>query len=111
MTRNRKPATMTALALLVAASLTLPPVASAHTLSLHRARSVALDAGRKIGRETGAYKTRLSSCRRHSSHRIDCKVENLYRSGSENCTSDIEVRFTSRTNSRVRSTAHGTLCF
>jgi hypothetical protein len=111
MAKKLKPATITALVLLVAGSLTLPPVASAHTLSLHRARAVALDAGRKMAKETGAYKTRVSSCRRRSSHRIDCKVENIYRSGSANCTTDIEVRFASRTSSRVRSTAHGTLCF
>jgi hypothetical protein len=102
---------MTAVALFLAASLTLPQVASAHTLSLRKARSVALEAGRKMATQTGAYKTRLSGCRRLSSHRIDCKVENVYRSGSENCATDIEVRFTSRTSSRVRSTAHNTLCF
>jgi hypothetical protein len=96
---------------LAAASLTLPQVAFAHTLSLHTARSAALEAGRKLGSQTGAYKTRLSGCHRRSSHRIDCKVENLYHSGSNNCTTDIEVRFTNRTSSRVKTISHQTLCF
>jgi hypothetical protein len=95
----------------MAAALTLPQVALAHTLSLHKARSAALEAGRELGKQTNAYKTRLSGCRRRSSHRVDCKVENLYRNGSDNCTTDIEVRFASRTSPRVRAIAHQTLCY
>lgn len=95
----------------MAAALTLPQVALAHTLSLHKARTAALETGRELGAQTNAYKTRLSSCRRRSSHRVDCKVENLYRNGSDNCTTDIEVRFASRTSSRVRAIAHQTLCY
>jgi hypothetical protein len=95
----------------IAASLVLPNVALAHTLSLSKARAAALDAGRELGSETGAYKTRLSGCSRRSSHRIDCKVENLYRNGSDNCTTNIEVRFASSTSTRVKAIAHQTLCF
>jgi hypothetical protein len=78
---------------------------------LHQARSAALEAGRKLGGQTGAYKTRLSGCRRRSSHRIGCKVENLYRTGANNCTTDIDVRFINRTSSRVKAIARQTLCF
>ena len=98
-------------ALIAAVCVMFPAAASAGTLSTHKARTVALEAGRKIARETGAYKTRLSGCRRRSSRRIDCKVENVYRSGSANCSTDIEIRFASRSSSRVVWRAHRTLCF
>ena len=98
-------------ALFAAVCLMFPAAASARTLSMHKARSVALEAGRKIARETGAYKTRLSGCRRRSSRQVDCKVENVYRSGSENCSTDIEIRFASGSRSRVVWKARRTLCF
>ena len=96
---------------LIAICLTLPQIATAHTLPLSKARSAALAAGRKVGRDTGAYKTRVSGCRRRSSHRVDCKVENLYRRGSGNCTTDIEVRLASSTRARMRTIAQQTLCY
>jgi hypothetical protein len=98
-------------AVCLAICLMVPDVASARTLSMHKARSVALEAGRKIARQTGAYKTQLSGCRRRGSHRINCTVENVYRSGSQNCSTDIEIRFASRSSSRVVWTARRTLCF
>ena|ERR671924_977644 len=111
MRRELRGAAALLVGILAATCLIFTAGASAHTLSEHDARSAALKAGRKIGKATGAYKTRLSGCRRRSSHRINCKVENIYSSGSENCTTDIEVRFTSSSSSRVTSKAHRTLCF
>jgi hypothetical protein len=109
--RKLGPATTTVVALLVTASLALPEIAFAHTLSMNRARSEALEAGRKLGTQTGSYKTRLSGCHRRSSHRIDCEVENLYHNGSASCSTDIEVRYVSARTSRIRTTARETLCF
>ena len=101
------------IALLVAA-LCLPvvaaPSASAHKMSFDTARAAAKKKAREIKRQTGAYESRVTTCRRKSRHKIVCKVRSRYRSGLRTCITNVPVTYSSHRDRTPRAAIGPTVC-
>ena len=85
--------------------------ASAHTLSASVAKRAAVKKAAVVAKDVGASSSRVGTCRRATSHKVACDARLNYSSGRSYCTLKIEVRFKSRTSTRLVTRAFDTLCF
>lgn len=100
------------LAVLAAALVIALPAltAQAKKLTPRTARNAAYRAGVKIGRKTHASATKVLGCRRSTSVRYFCQIQNTFRSGASRCVADVTVSL-SRQNATARAKVTKYLCY
>jgi hypothetical protein len=98
---------LTACALLGASAV---PAAASSTISLTAAKATARTAGAAAARQTGGKRPQVMSCKRTSGRRALCKVKVLYSNGARSCVIDVNVRFKSRTSTRLVYSFGQTVC-
>jgi hypothetical protein len=89
----------------------LPTVtADAKQLSAKAARGTAYNAVAAIGRKTHASSTKVLGCRRSTSVRYFCQVQNTFRTGASRCVADVVVRLNTRSG-RARAEVSEYVCY
>jgi hypothetical protein len=88
----------------------VPGNALAHTLSGSTAKSAAIKKAKSTAREVGASSSKVGTCRRSTSHKFVCGARINYGGGSY-CTVKIEVRYKTRSSTRIVTRVYDTLCY
>jgi len=95
-------------AVMVAATL---PVAVADAQSVPaKVRAAAQAVVAKAGRQTHASATKVLGCRRSTSTRYFCQVQNTFRSGPSRCVADVKVTLGKR-DGRARAKITSYVCY
>jgi hypothetical protein len=88
---------VTFVAIVALALVAALPVVSAYAKPVPRSvRSAAQAVVAKIGRQTHATGTKVLGCRRSTSSRYFCQVQNTFRTGASRCVADVKVTLAKR---------------
>jgi hypothetical protein len=103
MTRTRVATGLTALALLVPATVEA-------AIPLAKARATAYKAGVAAANKTHGHDPKVMSCTAKTSRRDLCKVKIRYRSGAKTCVLDVTVKYKSAGSTRLTYLYGQTVC-
>lgn len=98
------------LAAVIAVAMTFAAVGPAYAAKPSKAAAVAAarQLAAKLARQTSASGYRVVACRKSSSIRYVCQIENTYKSGAKSCTADVVVSFKS---GRTRTSYSNYVCY
>ena len=96
--------------LALAAVGAVPGNAFAHTLSSATAKAAAVKKAKSTARQVGGSSSKVGACRRSTSHKFVCGARINY-SGGSYCTMKIDVRYRTRSSTRIVTRVHDTLCY
>jgi hypothetical protein len=98
------------LAVVMAVATTFAAVGPAYAAKPSKAAAVAAarQLAAKLARQTHASGYRVVTCRKSSSIRYACQIENTYKTGARSCTADVVVSFK---GGRTRTSYSNYVCF
>jgi hypothetical protein len=88
----------------------LVPGAASAAIPTAKARAVAAKAGATAARQTQARSYKVVSCKAVTSRKSLCRVNLVYSSGARTCILNVNVRYKSRTSTRLVYSFGSTSC-
>jgi hypothetical protein len=108
---GRRRAVVTLVAIVALAVVAAFPVVSAYAKSVPSSvRTAARAVVAKVGQQTHATSTKVLGCRRSTSSRYFCQVQNTFRTGASRCVADVRVTLAKR-GGRPRAKITNYVCY